>query len=134
MRKLATIMAAASAVLASCTEQPEKSDGAALYGEFCVACHGTSGRGDGPVADSLDRAPADLTAISARNGGVFPMMKVLSDIDGYTRAEEGNLTMPEFGAMMKDQPPVLVDTGDGILTPTPEPLLALTEYLRGLQR
>ena len=42
--------------------------------------------------------------------------------------------MPEFGVMMEDQPTVMVDTGDGILTPTPEPLFALAAYLKSIQR
>ena len=88
----------------------------------------------GPAAAGLARKPADLTGISERNGGAFPLAQVISTIDGYTRAEKGQLTMPEFGVMLEDQPTVMVDTGDGILTPTPEPLLALAEYLRTLQK
>lgn len=118
--------------LAACMPPPEVT-GRALYSEFCVSCHGAEGRGDGPRAAALDRAPADLTGISARNGGVFPMASVLSTIDGYTRARENNLTMPEFGVMLEDGPLVMIDTGDGILTPTPERLVALAEYLRSIQ-
>lgn len=35
--------------------------GAELYGQHCVACHGTGGKGDGPVAASLPKPPANLT-------------------------------------------------------------------------
>jgi mono/diheme cytochrome c family protein len=34
--------------------------GAALFGRFCVVCHGQDGRGDGPTANNLDPAPADF--------------------------------------------------------------------------
>ncbi len=122
----------AGAGLLACAPPPEVT-GRALYGEFCVSCHGTEGRGDGPAAGGLDRKPADLTRIAARNGGTFPLARVISTIDGYTRAREDNLTMPEFGVMLEDGPLVLVDTGDGIPTPTPERLLALAEYIRTLQ-
>jgi putative copper export protein/mono/diheme cytochrome c family protein len=35
--------------------------GAAVYADNCVPCHGTSGRGDGPIAARLPVRPADLT-------------------------------------------------------------------------
>lgn len=135
MRKGISASIVVLGLAAACTgTAPGKNvSGAALYDEFCVACHGASGRGDGPSAAGLSRKPADLTRISARHGGTFPMAYVLSTIDGYTRAEDGNLTMPEFGVMMEDQPRVMVDTGDGILTPTPRPMVELAEYLRSLQ-
>lgn len=120
-------------VVLACSPAPEVT-GRALYQEYCVACHRASGQGNGPLAAGLDRSVPDLTLISARNGGAFPMAEVMSTIDGYTRRGEGNVTMPEFGADLKDGPLVLVDTGDGIATPTPERLVALAEYLRTLQQ
>jgi putative copper resistance protein D len=36
--------------------------GAALYSRECVACHGSSGAGDGPAARTLSPAPPDLRA------------------------------------------------------------------------
>jgi len=36
--------------------------GASLYRVNCAACHGTTGRGDGPAAAALVQHPADLTA------------------------------------------------------------------------
>ena len=116
-----------------CASPPEVT-GRALYGDFCRDCHGGAGRGDGPQASGLDRPVPDLTTISERAGGAFPMARVMSVIDGYTRARTGNLTMPEFGVALQEGPLVLVDTGDGIVTPTPERLVALAEYLRSIQR
>lgn len=108
---------------------PEVS-GRALYAENCAVCHGDGGRGDGPAAAGLTPPPTDLTRLAAENGGVFPMVRVMSYVDGYTRADG---SMPEFGLLLEGQR-VLVDTGDGILTPTPLPLVELAEYLRGMQR
>jgi copper transport protein len=34
--------------------------GRALYREYCIACHGERGRGNGPAAIGLDPPPADL--------------------------------------------------------------------------
>jgi mono/diheme cytochrome c family protein len=35
--------------------------GQALYEEYCLACHGPQGKGDGPVGLTLNPRPADLT-------------------------------------------------------------------------
>ncbi|MGQ0767436.1 MAG: c-type cytochrome [Gemmatimonadota bacterium] len=37
---------------------PTSDAGATLYARFCAACHGTSGRGDGPNARYLPKPPA----------------------------------------------------------------------------
>ncbi|MEM8729465.1 MAG: c-type cytochrome [Pseudomonadota bacterium] len=119
--------------ITACT-QPSRTQGVQLYQDLCVACHGETGQGDGPLAADLDVPVADLTLISARNGGTFPMAEVMSTIDGYSRAQHGNLAMPEFGAFLEDSPTVAFDSGDGIPTPTPSALVALAEYVESLQR
>lgn len=124
---------AACAGILACAPPPEVT-GRALYQDFCVSCHGPSGRGGGPEAAERGLAVPDLTLISARNGGRFPMAGVMSTIDGYTRRRAGPIVMPEFGVALQEGPLVLVDTGDGIVTPTPERLVALAEYLRSIQR
>jgi len=134
MQRLAIALLAAGGLMTACAPVPHTASGEMLYKEFCASCHGASGRGDGPGAASIGKIPADLTRINVRNGGSFPTAYVISTIDGYTRAEDGDLAMPEFGVMMEDQPMVLVDTGDGIVTPVPRPLYALAEYLRTIQR
>ena len=49
----------------------------------CAVCHGLSGKGDGRYEPVLQGAHLpDLTAISKRNGGVFPKEKVFETIDG----------------------------------------------------
>ncbi|MGR3801840.1 c-type cytochrome [Marinibacterium profundimaris] len=125
-------LCAGLALAAACT-QPSEPQGALLYAELCVGCHGLSGTGDGPLTADLPVPVADLTTISARNGGTFPMAEVMSTIDGFTRAQHGNLVMPDFGALLEESPTVLYDSGDGISTPTPSALIALAEYLETLQ-
>jgi copper transport protein len=39
--------------------------GHALYAQYCVSCHGTEGKGDGPVGMTLNPRPADLTIHTA---------------------------------------------------------------------
>lgn len=119
--------------LAGCVPPAPDLSGRALFQDNCVACHGAEGRGDGPAAAGLDRRPADLTGIARRNGGTFPMARVMSVIDGYSRSQHGGQIMPEFGTVLTGGDTVLTDTGDGIMTPAPAGLVALADYLRSIQ-
>ncbi|MGB3314387.1 MAG: cytochrome c [Albidovulum sp.] len=123
---------AVGAMLVACAPERQVS-GRALYMDYCASCHGLEGRGDGPAAAGLGKAPADLTGLAARNGGVFPRVHVMSVIDGYTRRDDRGSVMPELGAALQEGPLVRVDTGNGISTPTPVNLVALANYLERLQ-
>ena len=128
------IVPLALVALAACkpAEMPQPRDGRALYDANCAICHGVSGQGDGPAASGLDPQPADLTSITRRSGGDFPVAQVLSTIDGYTRAPVAGVNMPEFGLLLQGDL-VPVDTGDGVLSPVPRPLAALLAYLQAIQ-
>ncbi|WP_353472744.1 c-type cytochrome [Salipiger sp. H15] len=121
--------------LGACMEaaMPEAADGRALFMDYCAACHGPTAVGNGELAADLGIKPADLTHIAARRGGDFPRAEVLSMIDGYARSDMTGPGMPEFGELLKgDEVPL--DTGDGILTPTPRKMVALLEYLESIQQ
>lgn len=118
-------------ILVACIPTPEV--GRANYDDNCAACHGLSGQGDGPNAANLNPNPANLTILSARNGGEFPQSHVMSVIDGYARSDQSNDLMPEFGKFIHG-PTTLVDTGDGVLTPAPEWLASVADYLQTLQQ
>lgn len=122
-----------AALAAACLplEMPGPDEGGALFAENCAHCHGDGGKGDGPMAAGLSPPPADLTALAARAGGRFDRARVLSVIDGYAR-NRIDRAMPEFGALLEG-PLVPVDTGDGVMTPTPRPLAALLAYLESVQ-
>ncbi len=128
MRILAGV-AVAGMVLAAC--EPQAVDtGRADYNALCAGCHGASGAGDGPAAASMARKPADLTRLSAENDGTFPLVEVMSRIDGYT---SDTVTMPEFGPLL-DGNTVLIETEPGVMTPTPTRLVDLAEYVATLQK
>lgn len=131
MRYILGIMAFL-ALFVGCT--PPEVTGRALYADYCANCHGRGGAGDGPMAAGLEVAPADLTQIAARNGGVFPTVEVISTIDGYTRRVQHDTIMPEFGIALQAGELVMLDTGGGVRTPTPERLVALAAYLETLQQ
>ncbi len=116
--------------LAACVEEPV--DGRSAYQESCAGCHGDSGTGDGAAAGGLATAPPDLTKIAARNGGTFPRDQVMSTIDGLDRGAHFSPAMPEFGA--GDLGDTVIVESDGLGTPVPERLLALTDYLESIQR
>lgn len=131
-RIIITTGAMGAALLAACVApEPELPTGRALFMENCASCHGSAGRGDGPLAAGLPRPPADLTRLRAE-GEAFPTVHVMSYIDGYFRQDDPGQVMPEFSQTFTG-PTFHVDTGDGNLTPTPQPLVALSEYLETLQ-
>jgi mono/diheme cytochrome c family protein len=112
--------AVAAGVLISCgalappahaQSAPSVGGGPALFRQYCAACHGTSGRGDGPMASMLKVRPTDLTRLAARNRGTFPVVVVTRTIDGRVPvAGHGGEDMPVWGeAFRKSSDPAPVD-------------------------
>ena len=65
---------------------------------YCASCHGSEGKGDGPVVNFLKRKPADLTKLTQSNGGVFPFERIYGVFDGtYVFTEHGTSEMPIWG-------------------------------------
>ena len=71
--------------------------GATTYRLYCASCHGTSAKGDGPLASSMRIAPANLTEIAKRNGGAFPADRVARIIDGRSSSRAHGSEMPVWG-------------------------------------
>ena len=68
------------------------------FQSHCAACHGSDGKGNGPIIDFLRAPPADLTAISARNDGIFPFQAVYDTIADVNQTRgHGNSDMPIWG-------------------------------------
>jgi mono/diheme cytochrome c family protein len=101
--------------------------GAQAFRTYCASCHGVTGRGDGPVAAELRRVPPDLTQFSARNGGVFPSVKLTRIIDGRDVAAHGLREMPVWGDAFMAMP--------GGLTPdeVEKRIAAIVKFLASLQ-
>ncbi len=107
------------------------------YVRSCGVCHGISGKGDGPLAASLKKSPADLTQIQKHNSGVFPFDRLYQVIDGREALEaHGPRDMPVWGNEYTDQAAGL--TG-GLATPkeyesfTRGRIIALIGYIYSLQ-
>lgn len=72
-------------------------EGAEDFKESCAACHGADARGGGDLGGKLFKKPADLTAMSERNGGVFPFRRVFDIIAGDVPVEgHDTMHMPKY--------------------------------------
>ena len=106
--------------------------GAKLYADYCAACHGATGKGDGDMSNVVTIPSPNLTQLAQRNDGVFPMLEVLHVIDGRsgTRAHGG--AMPLWGSVFSD------DIGDsdgpyGSVLEVRGRILSLARYLESIQ-
>ena len=73
-------------------------DGDDVFNNLCSACHGTSGKGDGPAVSALEKGVPDLTVLAANNGGVYSHRKVEDVISGKHRVvAHGTIDMPMWG-------------------------------------
>lgn len=80
--------------------QGNPANGKDLYAKYCVACHGPSGKGDGPAAAALNPNPADLT-----NKAYMAGLKdqYLFDLIQKGGAAVGKSPLiPPFGSKLKD--------------------------------
>jgi len=70
------------------------------FRDVCAVCHGVKGDGSGSFAGMLSKKPSDLTVLSKKNGGVFPVDRIYKVIDGREMVEEGHGTreMPVWGS------------------------------------
>ena len=74
--------------------------GATVFQNYCASCHGTDGRGKGPVSGALRHAVPDLTTLTQRNGGKFPtdqVKKVILFGEDKLIAAHGSKEMPIWG-------------------------------------
>src|ERR1019366_1565146 len=73
--------------------------GKSEFQSSCATCHGTDGKGKGPLSEQLRVAPADLTVLAKKNNGVFPVSAIYEVIDGRKEiAAHGTRDMPVWGA------------------------------------
>jgi len=131
LRASAAVMAG-GLVLAGCMPAPAPEPGAQAYQDYCAICHGPRAKGDGDLASRLAVAPPDLTQISARNGGVFPLRDVADSVYGYAGKHDLDL-MPEFTALL-DGPETVLTDAEGRAQPVPQRLAEMLVYLQSLQR
>ena len=134
---LAAVLFAPIAVLPAAAQEPasqpqtemrQRVTGGEVFRTYCATCHGPLGRGDGPLASSMRRKPADLTEIAKRNGGEYPSEIVYRTIDGKTPVRgHGGPDMPVWGdAFARSR-----DGGDEVAVK--ERIDSLVNFIRTLQ-
>jgi mono/diheme cytochrome c family protein len=70
---------------------------------YCAPCHGSDGRGNGPVAPALKTPPPDLTQLARRNAGAFPADRIRAYVTGTGRTlpAHGPAEMPIWGPLFR---------------------------------
>ena len=130
MKAWATVSAAVMmmSLLGSSGARAQPYSGSGDYQVYCVSCHGAQGRGDGVIAKSLKKRPADLTQIAQRNGGVFPDDQVFKAIDGrQAGVAHGPSDMPAWGEVLAKS------SGSAGAENAAARIDALVKYLQALQ-
>ena len=80
------------------------------YINRCAVCHGAKGKGDGPLAEVLNRRVVDLTTLKKRNKGVLPYKRLYDVIDGRKLVKgHGTREMPVWGDVFSEQSIIWLD-------------------------
>lgn len=135
---LILVLGSAFAILSATAEQKKPNEkpaanradvsaGRESFLKYCASCHGTKGKGDGPAAFAMKTPPTDLTTLSKRHEGRFPVGYVGALLKfGRNLASHGSEEMPVWGAHFRSLDPANDPTGQHHI----DDLLA---YLRSLQ-
>jgi mono/diheme cytochrome c family protein len=95
------------------------------YQATCAACHGKTGKGDGPLVPDLKTQPPDLTMLAKNNDGVFPAEVLYRIIDGRkTIRAHGTYDMPVWGSLFQRS-----GTEDAVK----QRISGLIDYLKSIQ-
>jgi mono/diheme cytochrome c family protein len=122
------LMALASPVLA----EGDPVAGEGLFQTFCAACHGMDAQGEGPMSNVLTVEPPDLTLLSQSNSGVFPVFRVVRQIDGRDPMMAHGGDMPVFGALF-DFPDGSIKSETGQPIVTAQPIADVAAWLESIQ-
>ena len=107
-------------------------EGGEQFRVHCATCHGIEASGQGPMAGVMVIKPADLTALQAENGGVFPTERVVKRIDGRDALVSHGSPMPVYGHFFEgNDTAIKTPSGQPILTS--KPIADLVAYLKSMQ-
>lgn len=106
------------------------------YEQSCATCHGLDGKGKGSIAQTFQLSVPDITTLTKRNGGVFPVSRVYDVIDGREEVKaHGTRDMPIWGKYYSlTAAPRYDDYAYNPEAAVRGRILALTDYLHRLQQ
>ena len=107
--------------------------GRALFRTHCATCHGADAKGQGPLAGALVLQPVDLTALAVRNGGDFPLQRVLKRIDGTDPLVSHGSPMPVYGPYFEGVANTAMKLPSGQPVLVSQPIADLVGYLQSVQ-
>jgi mono/diheme cytochrome c family protein len=80
----------------------DPTSGVEMYRTYCAVCHGLDGKGSGPAAPALKQKTPDLTQLSKKSGGEFPLFRVTNIIQGDADIPaHGSRDMPMWGDVFR---------------------------------
>ncbi|MGR3804860.1 MAG: hypothetical protein ACU0AY_15400 [Marinibacterium profundimaris] len=85
------------------------------------------------MAPVLVLQPSDLTTLTARNGGAFPLLRVVERIDGQDPLMSHGSPMPVWGPFFLGGDVVPVETLSGEAVQTSRPIADVVAYLMEVQ-
>ena len=103
----------------------QSESGGQLYKNYCAACHGVEGKGDGQVARFLKGPPADLSVLAQHNNGTYPADRVAATLrNGTDIGVHGTSDMPIWGPVFQSRVENVAQTR----------IRKLTEFVESLQQ
>ena len=116
------------------TYRIDETIGSDEYRIACLNCHGAEGKGDGLMAELLNKNPSDLTVLAKTNGGEYPFLRVYHMIDGrITVTGHGEREMPIWGARYSEEDYERYGTAFGSEDVVRGRILQIVYYIQTLQ-
>jgi mono/diheme cytochrome c family protein len=83
-------------------KQTSAASGKEMFTQYCAACHGADGKGNGPAASAMKVPPPDLTQLSKKNDGKYPANHVAGVLKfGSGPGAHGSAEMPVWGPLFQ---------------------------------
>lgn len=131
----AMVLVINSAAVAASKEKDKADLGKQEYLNSCAVCHGADGKAQTQAMDILKVAPPNLSQLSKKNGGVFPMARVYETIDGRLDVKShGTREMPMWGQRYSvEAAPIYDDYSYNAEVSARARILSVIDYLYRLQ-
>jgi mono/diheme cytochrome c family protein len=98
IRAIFLVVAVLSFATSASAEGNDALQGQKYFARYCASCHGVTGVGNGPVAKSLAKPPANLRLLADKYGLPLPAAKLADLIDGRDAVRaHGTRVMPVWG-------------------------------------